>query len=375
VSQWGWTWGQFLDHTFGLRDDVGGAAANIPFNAADPLEEFRNDFGAIGFNRSAATPGTGTGTSNPRQQTNTESTFVNAAVVYSNSPARLEWLRDGSVDGNVTNNGPTMMLPGGYLPRRDARGNPATAPPGDVDGRLRADPTRSFVAGDKRVNENIALSATQTLFAREHNRIVGLLPNTLSAEDKFQIARRIVMAEQQYITYTEFLPAMGVRLPAYNGYNPNVNPTLSNEFATVGYRAHSQIHGEFEFEGDTGRWTQAQLDAFEAQGVEVEVDGAETALVVPLNVAFFNPDLLPAIGLGPVLEGLSGESQYDNDEMIDNQLRSVLFQVPVPGNPDCTGSDDAAPQPASCAPSIIAGASTGRRPGAGSCVRPTPSSR
>jgi len=344
VSQWGWTWGQFLDHTFGLRDDVGGAAANIPFNAADPLEEFRNDFGAIGFNRSAATPGTGTGTSNPRQQTNTESTFVNAAVVYSNSPARLEWLRDGSVDGNVTNNGPTMMLPGGYLPRRDARGNPATAPPGDVDGRLRADPTRSFVAGDKRVNENIALSATQTLFAREHNRIVGLLPNTLSAEDKFQIARRIVMAEQQYITYTEFLPAIGVRLPAYNGYNPNVNPTLSNEFATVGYRAHSQIHGEFEFEGDTGRWTQAQLDAFEAQGVEVEVDGAETALVVPLNVAFFNPDLLPAIGLGPVLEGLSGESQYDNDEMIDNQLRSVLFQVPVPGNPDCTGSDDAAPQ-------------------------------
>jgi len=260
VSQWGWTWGQFLDHTFGLRDDVGGAAANIPFNAADPLEEFRNDFGAIGFNRSAATPGTGTGTSNPRQQTNTESTFVNAAVVYSNSPARLEWLRDGSVDGNVTNNGPTMMLPGGYLPRRDARGNPATAPPGDVDGRLRADPTRSFVAGDKRVNENIALSATQTLFAREHNRIVGLLPNTLSAEDKFQIARRIVMAEQQYITYTEFLPAIGVRLPAYNGYNPNVNPTLSNEFATVGYRAHSQIHGEFEFEGDTGRWTQAQLE-------------------------------------------------------------------------------------------------------------------
>ena len=24
-----------------------------------------------------------------------------------------------------------------------------------------------------------------------------------------------------------------------------------------------------------------------------------------------------------------------NDEQIDNQLRSVLFQVPVPGNPDC----------------------------------------
>ena len=29
------------------------------------------------------------------------------------------------------------------------------------------------------------------------------------------------------------------------------------------------------------------------------------------------------------------ESQYRNDEMIDNQLRSVLFQIPVPGNPTC----------------------------------------
>jgi hypothetical protein len=60
-------------------------------------------------------------------------------------------------------------------------------------------------------------------------------------------------------------------------------------------------------------------------------------------VAFFNPDLVTQIQLGPMLEGLSGESQYKNDEMIDNQLRSVLFQVPVPGNPTCAGSNDAAP--------------------------------
>jgi len=342
VSQWGWTWGQFLDHTFGLRDDAG-EAANIPFSSSDPLEEFRNDFGVIGFNRSRATPGTGTSTANPRQQTNTESSFIDGAVVYSNDPARLDWLRDGSLDGNPTNNAATLMMPGNYLPRRTARGNAATAPGGDVDGRLRADPSKSFVGGDKRTNENVALTAVMTLFAREHNRIVGLLPNTLTAEEKFQIARRVVAAEEQYITYTEFLPALGVRLPNYAGYNATVNPTLSNEFATVGYRAHSQIHGEFEFEGDSSRWNAAQLDAFRAQGIEVEVDGAETTLVVPLNVAFFNPDLVQAIGLGPILESLSGESQYKNDEMIDNQLRSVLFQVPNTSTADCTGSDDANP--------------------------------
>jgi len=36
-----------------------------------------------------------------------------------------------------------------------------------------------------------------------------------------------------------------------------------------------------------------------------------------------------------VLHGLGGEPEYKNDEMIDNQLRSVLFQVPVPGNEGC----------------------------------------
>ena len=180
---------------------------------SDPLETFTNNLGVIPFNRSAATPGTGTSTANPRQQTNTTSTYIDAFAVYGGTNARLDWLRDGPVDGNPTNNSATLLLPGGYLPRRDARGNAATAPAMDVDGRLLANPQRRAVAGDVRANENIALTATHTLFAREHNRIVALLPNTLSEEDKFQIARRVVIAEQQYITYQEFLPAMGVALP------------------------------------------------------------------------------------------------------------------------------------------------------------------
>ncbi len=89
-----------------------------------------------------------------------------------------------------------------------------------VDGRLLANPNNAAVAGDVRANENLALTATQTLFAREHNRIVSLLPTSLSAEDRFQIARRIVVAEQQYITYNEFLPAMGVVLPAVHRLQP-----------------------------------------------------------------------------------------------------------------------------------------------------------
>lgn len=338
VSQWGFTWGQFLDHTFGLRlgrapGDPNGQLANIPFNPGDALEEFTNTLGFIPFERSAAAAGTGV--TNARQQVNTLSSYIDANPVYGPETSRLEWLREGSLDGNVSNNGARLLMPGNYLPRRDSRGNPALAPVMELDGRLLSQPNRAAVAGDVRANENIALTATHTLFAREHNRVVALLPSTLSQQDRFEIARRVVIAEQQYITYHEFLPAIGVNLNPYTGYRSNLRTDLSNEFATVGYRAHSMIHGEIEMESDLGRYSQSTLDALEAQGVELAVDGDEIEIAVPLNVGFFNPDLVPMLQLGPLLQGIGLESQYRNDEQIDNQLRSVLFRVPVTGNPEC----------------------------------------
>jgi Animal haem peroxidase len=332
VSQWGNVWGQFLDHTFGLRQE-NGTAADIPFNAADPLESFTNTLGVVPFVRSAAAPGTGV--TNARQHINTENAFIDAEAVYGNTDARLDWLREGTVDGNPDNNGAKLLLPGNYLPRRTARGNASTAPTMAVDGRLLSNPNSAAVAGDVRANENIALTATQTLFAREHNRIVNLLPSYLSQQDRFQLARAVVIAEQQYITYNEFLPAMGVTLPSYQGYDEFLDPAMAHEFATTGYRAHSFIHGGIEVETNASRYSQATLDALEAQGIEVTFDGAEAAFEVPLNVAFFNPTLVEQIQLGPLLQGIGAESQYKNDEMIDNQLRSVLFRVPVSGNPDC----------------------------------------
>ena len=334
ISQWGFVWGQFLDHTFGLRDEAG-TVANIPFNQADPLESFTNTLGNIPFTRSGVAPGTGV--TNPRQQINTVSSYIDAWAVYGGTDQRLDFLREGSQDGNPNNNGARLFLPNNYLPRRDARGNPAGAPTMAVDGRLLGTPNAARVAGDVRANENIALTATHTLFAREHNRIVNGLPIILSQDTKFAIARRVVIGTQQWITYTEFLPTLGINLPAYQGYKTNVNANLGNEFATVGYRAHSMIHGELEIEADGDRYDQATLDAIEAQGVEVGPgeEAGEVAFVVPLNVAFFNPQLVQQLQLGPLLQGIGSEREYRNDEQIDNQLRSVLFQVPVSGNPEC----------------------------------------
>ena len=192
---------------------------------------------------------------------------MDASNVYGTSEQRLEWLREGPVDGDLANNGARLLLAGNYLPRADARGNPDTAPAMDLMGAL--SPGKAAVAGDVRANENIALTATHTLLAREHNRIVDLLPGSLSEQQKFDIARRVVGAEVQYITYNEFLPALGVKLPPYRGYDPGVNPGLSNEFAVVGYRAHSMIHGEFDLDAALGAYTPSQLDAFRAAGITV----------------------------------------------------------------------------------------------------------
>ena len=286
--------------------------------------------------RTPAAPGTGTG-NKARQQINTVSSYIDGFSVYGGTADRLEWLREGPVDGTLSNNGPKLLLQNGFLPRADARGNAAAAPPMALMGRLEAPGAfaKALVAGDKRANENIALSSTHNLFALEHNRIVSQLPSWVPAELKFQIARRVIGAEQQFITYNEFLPALGVRLPPYQGYKDNVNASLGNEFAVVGYRAHSMIHGELESIGEAADYTAAQLAALEAQGVEVVADGDEVEFVIPLNIAFGNPDLLKQVGLGAVLHGLGGEPQYKNDEQIDNQLRSVLFQIPVPGNEGC----------------------------------------
>jgi hypothetical protein len=332
-TQWGWAWGQFLDHTFGLRDETPAESLPIPFDKHDPLEEFQNDLGAIDFARTPAAPGTGTSRRNPRQQINTVSSYIDAFSVYGGTDARLEWLRTGPVDGNMANNGPTLMLDSkGYLPRADARGNPSTAPHMDLMGALVGAPSTAVEAGDVRANENIALTAIHTLFAREHNRIVGLLPSSLSADDTFQIARRVVGAEEQYITYNEFLPSLGIRLDPYRGYDPHANASLANEFATTGYRVHSMVHGEFDATAPAGTYSAAQLAAFATAGITVATAAnGDVDLTIPLTLAFGNPDLLGQVGEGPILASLAGESQYKNDEQIDNSMRSVLFQIPKPG--------------------------------------------
>ena len=80
ISQWGWVWGQFIDHDIGLRDEAPAEHVPMPFDAQDPLEQFQNDFGVLDFFRTPAAQGTGIVT--PRQEDNTISSYIDASQVY-----------------------------------------------------------------------------------------------------------------------------------------------------------------------------------------------------------------------------------------------------------------------------------------------------
>ena len=324
VSHLVFGWGQFLDHTFGLAEG-GGAVKNIPFELG-VFEEFNSELGHIPFRRSVGVVRNGA-----LQQNNTVSSFNDGWNVYGPDKIREEWIREGVYDGNgdTSNNGAKLLLIDGFLPRRRDRGNVNDAPEMDLMGRLRANPGDAVVAGDVRANENTALTALHTLFAREHNRVVDIINQVhphLSEEAKFQIARKHVIATQQHITYNEFLPAVGVVIDPYEGYDPTLDPRLSNEFATVGYRAHSMVHGDFDI--PINQATEADIAMLERQGAKV--DRGEGVIEVPAITQFGNADVVSKLKLGPVFQSLV-EINYNNDETIDNQLRSVLFQALKPG--------------------------------------------
>jgi hypothetical protein len=331
TSQWGWVWGQFLDHTFG-RAEPGTEEAPILFEASDPLERFPDTLGTIPFARNAVAPGTGTAPGNPRQQINTVNSFIDGWALYGGSPQRLEWMRTGPDRGDPAAAGASLLLPKKYLPLAGARGVSDPGPPMETEGALAGNPQSAVVAGDVRANENAELTAVTTLFAREHNRIVAALPASLGNEERFQIARRIVGAEQQYITYQEFLPALGVSLSPYGGYQKSVDPELSDEFATVAYRAHSMVNGEEHIEVPAK--FNKKITELRAMGIGVSpstLHGSKLVLSISQGAAFFNPAIVPAIGLGPILQGLGEEPGYKNDEQIDDQLRSILFSIPGEG--------------------------------------------
>src|SRR5207249_1338218 len=148
-----YVFGQFLDHDLDLTTTNSGQAFNITANqAGDPF----NPPGIIPLTRSTFDPTTGT--SNPRQQVNSVTSFLDGSQIYGSEATRADLLR--------THGGGRLKAgAGNLLPVDNSTNFPTGAVPMANDTHIVPD-TQLFVAGDVRANENIELTALQTLFVR-----------------------------------------------------------------------------------------------------------------------------------------------------------------------------------------------------------------
>ena len=91
ISDFIWTWGQFIDHDFGLTEGAE-ELLPIPVAAGDPFfDPFSTGTVIIPFRRALFDHATGTVT--PRMQVNEITSYLDGSMVYGSDAARAAWLR------------------------------------------------------------------------------------------------------------------------------------------------------------------------------------------------------------------------------------------------------------------------------------------
>jgi peroxidase len=302
-----YAWGQFLDHDIGLTV------------SADPKEAFPVIVPAgdewfdpqstgdmtISFSRSQYDPATGTSANNPREQVNIITAFVDGSQIYGVDAERAAALRE-FVGGRM------KVSDGNLLPFN-------TEGFENANDAHRVDDNQLFLAGDVRANENPELASLHILFVREHNRIAGEAARRhpdWTDEELYQFARRVVIAEFQKITYDEFLPAiLGENaIPAYHGYQDDVNPSIATEFSTGAFRVgHSMLGEDIEF---------------------LDNEGEEIFEAMELRASFFNPVVISETDIDPLLKYLASDNAQEIDTMVVDDVRNFLFGEPGQGGFD-----------------------------------------
>ncbi|CAD5111669.1 DgyrCDS954 [Dimorphilus gyrociliatus] len=322
-------WGQFLDHDITFTPQAASLArfsdgrfCNESCSNEAPCFPIRipDDDPRIlrrkcmGFTRSSAICSSGltsilTGQVSFREQINQITGWIDASNVYGSDEDETRMLRDLYSDSGLLKEG--IYLNGKpLLPYHEGRGA--------IDCQV--DPNSAhipcFHAGDHRSNEQLGLLSMHTIFFREHNRIAKRLKSLNVRWDKefsFYETRKIVGALMQHITYKQWLPkVIGIKgmklLGEYKGYNPTVDPSISNEFATAAFRfGHTLI--------------QPQLLRLNSTFDE------DTHGHLSLHRAFFAPfRLLEEGGIDPILRGLFHSKLKRPDGGLNKELTEKLFK-------------------------------------------------
>lgn len=321
-------WGQFLDHDFvftpNFADESSGpnslpAARSCVENGrpvahpecipicgqtgeTDPTKR------CIDLRRSAA----GQTTLGPREQTNGNTHFLDGSHIYGSSVEEQRALRTFS--GGLMK---TQRIQNReQLPSQSQAGirSPdSCAAPGDQN---------CFVAGDGRARENPGLTTLHVLFVREHNRIAKQLARfnpRWSDTQLFEEARKIIVAVQQHITYSHWLPLVVgpyfTRLyeldsigSGFDKYDPNVDPSIGNAFGAAAYRfGHSLVNDQFLL---------TTMGGFSGENGQVDL----------ASNFFFNGH--PVVGAGDsMLRGLCRQAMQRMDAKMVDGLRERLFST------------------------------------------------
>ncbi len=300
LSAYMYIWGQFVDHDITLTPTGNTEYVPVPLPADEPLFTV-----PVPFFRSEVRAGTGSNT--PRQQSNLNTSWLDASMIYGSDATRASWLRTKKSGKMKTSAG--NLLPWNTLTGEQAAAIDPNAPSmsNDQDHTI-----KTFVAGDVRAVEHPGITSLHTIFVREHNRICDRLvaQGLKDDEDIFQKARKEVGALIQAITYQEFLPAIGVTLSNYAGYRDNVQPDITNIFATAGYRmGHTMVADELSMRDNNCNKV--------ATGV------------LELDEAFFDPQIVATYGTDPFLKGFSTHKAYETNLKINSVLRNFLFGSPT----------------------------------------------
>ncbi|GIY20735.1 peroxidasin [Caerostris darwini] len=323
-------WGQFLDHDLdfsmpsishaSFTDNVDCATSCESAPPCFPIEIPSNDrrirrTRCMEFVRSSSVCGSGITSPffnkvEPRAQVNQLTAYLDASMVYGSNEGIAQHLREMSSNRGLLRSGVLMFTGKPLLPFNDGQ-------PIDCKRDIAESTIDCFLAGDVRANEQLGLLSMHTLWMREHNRIAKELFNYNRHWDNDKIyheARKIVGAIMQHITYSHWLPKIlgkegYAKLGPYKGYNPDVNPTISNVFATAALRfGHTLINPEL-----------LRLN----ESFKPIPEGH-----IPLRKAFFAPfRLLEEGGIDPLMRGLvfAPAKLKRPDQLLNSDLTEHLF--------------------------------------------------
>ena len=314
LNEMTWAWGQFVDHDIDFTGD-GMESHHVDIPPTDPDFALDSD-GVINLPRKAFAPGTGTSIANPRQFNNDITSWLDASLVYGSDATRASALRANAGAGAKLRThefGDPSTDRDNLLPTaQELIDAGITVPSMAMDTNPRMGDSVRFIVGDIRANENTAILSLHTLMVREHNRIVDSLTIAdpgLSDADKFEIARKVVGAEMQAVTYQEYLPAIGVNVDTSGGYDLGVDPRISTEFAHAVFRmGHMSVN---------------------EQALRLNNDLTPHAEgPITLEDTFFNPtELFDTGGIEPFLLGLISNVQEGTNTKMVPGLRNALFQI------------------------------------------------